>query len=312
MASKLFSGILLLTLLAAGCNVPVVQPAAVEESGGVRAWFDAPLPKTVYVPPGPCQIVAHGASPGGIQSFELSVNGQAVSVSSPDPGSALVTLTRDCGVSQPGEYQLRIRALSTAGQWSGYADTSLIIPAGDTPTAPLPASAEAPTLVAITPSLVPATGSVSIERISSGLVYVGDSTCGPLQVTVAARATAPKGIRVVVLFYRFQYDGAPSGFDSAAMNPMGADQYQATLSPTALLRGVSFEQATLQYQVVVQQQDGDTSIRTPLLADIAVQACGAPQVTTCSAYTTKRTCLAHGCKWEAPPGMVAVYSCQNP
>jgi len=63
----------------------------------------------------------------------------------------------------------------------------------------------------------------------------------------------------------------------------------------------------------VQQKDGDTSIRTPVLADISVQACGpvAP-APSCSDYTDKRSCVAHGCKWVPGTGIVATYTCQNP
>lgn len=68
------------------------------------------------------------------------------------------------------------------------------------------------------------------------------------------------------------------------------------------LRGgsVPFDQATLQYQIVIQQNNGDTSIRTPILADIAVQACGASsggQTDACNAFTDQRTCIAKNCNW---------------
>jgi hypothetical protein len=88
------------------------------------------------------------------------------------------------------------------------------------------------------------------------------------------------------------------------MNPLGGDLYQGTINPTAALGGVPFEQGTLQYQVVVQQKNGDLTIRTPVLADVAVQACGPVDrvVTACSAYTEERTCIANGCSWANIPG----------
>jgi hypothetical protein len=136
-------------------------------------------------------------------------------------------------------------------------------------------------------------------------------------VTITARATAPKGIKVVALFYRFFTGGSAGEFQSVAMNPIGGDLYQRTLNPTSMLGGVLFEQATLQYQIVIQQNDGDVSIRTPLLADIAVQACGsvnaAPTAApVCSSYTDKRSCAAHGCNWVEIPGTVPIYECRNP
>jgi hypothetical protein len=79
-------------------------------------------------------------------------------------------------------------------------------------------------------------------------------------VVITARATTPKGIQVVVLFYRYE-PGSPSGFENVAMSPIGGDLYRARLIPNSTLGGPA--DGILQYQAVVQQTDGDTSIRTP-------------------------------------------------
>lgn len=309
MKPTLISGLLLFVIAVSGCEL---SPGNASDAGSARAWFDAPLPGTVILPPNPCQIVAHGASPGGISTFELSINGGATSIPSPDSKRSLATLTRDCGLSEPGEYQLRLRVMDNGGTWSGYAETSLVIEAGSTPTpTPTPASAQPP--VIDTPTFTPApavAGAVSVESVSSDLVYAGENTCGPIQETILARATAPQGIKVVVLFYRFE-PGSPSGFQDVAMSPAGADLFQATINPTSVLGGPA--DATLQYQVVVQQQDDDTSIRTPVMSDVQVQACGsAPAPVVCSSYASKAACERHGCSWVAGPGIVPVFSCQNP
>ncbi len=272
MRKRMLTFWLLTALLLSGCNLNLASPT--EEAAVVQAWFDAPLPNSVFVLPGPCQIVAHGASPNGVAAFELTINGTAASIPSPDTQPSLVTLTRDCGLSEPGEYQLRLRAQDNAGNWSGFAETSLIIFADVTPTPEVMATETlTPTS---TPTLTPTpSGGVSIERISTNVVYVGSSRCGPTEVTILARATAPKGITVVILFYRFSTGSTPTEFESVAMNPMGGDLYQRTLDMNSLFGGsIPFDEATLQYQVVVQQSDGDTSLRTPVMADITVQACG--------------------------------------
>ncbi|HSB00648.1 MAG TPA: hypothetical protein VLE49_08360, partial [Anaerolineales bacterium] len=279
MKHKLLTGLLLLAMSISGCNLSIANGASPSNgTSAPHAWFDAPLPGTVLLPPNPCQIVAHGASPSGIALFELSINGTvATSIPSPDTKNSLVTLTRDCGLSQPGEYLLQMRVQDHAGQWSGFAETNLIIAGSATPSA-VPAATEPTATSTSVPTLTPTaalTGGVSIERISTNLVYLGRGDCGPLEVTITARATAPKEIKVVVLFYRFATGNASSEFQDVAMNPVGGDLYQRTLDPTSLLGGsVPFDQATLQYQIVVQQTDGDTTIRTPVMADIAMQACG--------------------------------------
>jgi len=303
------SRLLLAVLLLSGCAPFARGPGGVEP--GVKAWFDSPLPGSMYTPPSPvCPIVAHGASPAGIATFELSINGAATSIPSPDTKSSLATLTRNCDLTEPGLYHLLLRVQDNAGDWSGYAETSLIIAeaATGTPGTVTPTATWTPT-----PSPL---GGVSIQSISADLVYVGDASCGPLQVTIVAHATAPKGIKVVVLFFRFE-PGSPSGFQNLSMNPIGGDNYQATLNPTSLLGGfMTADEATLQYQVVVQQMDGDTTIRTPVLADIAVQPCG-DAVLNCSSYTKKAACQSHGCNWVALPDNGTVtpnpsHECQNP
>jgi hypothetical protein len=153
---------------------------------------------------------------------------------------------------------------------------------------------------------------VTIERVSTNLVYLGGSSCGTQQVTILARATAPNGIKVVVFFYRFQTGNSSSEFQSLGMKSSGDDLYEATLNPTSLLSGsIPFEQATLQYQIVIQQNNADTSLRTPVLSDITVRACGAVNV-SCSSYTDERTCTANSCSWVSIPGTVPVYECRNP
>lgn len=319
MKRRLFNFILFFGILLSACSLPVQS-----EPSAPRAWIDAPLPGTVIRPPNPCQIVAHGASLNGIAVFELSVNGAVTaSIPSPDKQGTLVRLTQNCGLSAPGRYRLQLRALDKTGNWSNVAETNLTIVADETPTAAPPTNEAAVPTLTITPTLTPVptptstpttqpTGSVSIEQISTNLVYLGGASCGPLNVTITARATAPKGIKVVVLFYRFQAGSASSEFQSVAMSPIGGELYQYNLNPTTLLSGsIPFDQAALQYQIVVQQNDDDTFLRTQIMTDIAVKACG--NITAaCSTYIDKRSCEAHGCNWASKPGIVPIYVCQNP
>jgi hypothetical protein len=289
------------------CGPAAGGPAA--GTANTRAWFDAPLPETVVYPPNPCQIVAHGASPSGIAAFELEINGTAIMLPSPDNNGSLATLTRECGLTLPGRYLLRMRAQDNGGSWSGYAETSLIIGGGATAT-PSPASPRPQVIASPTrPPIPPAVGAVSVESVETWVVYAGDASCGPNDVVITARAAAPKGIQVVVLFYRYE-PGSPSGFQNVAMSPIGGDLYRVSLVPNSTLGGPA--DGIVQYQVVVQQTDGDTSLRTPVLADIEVRSCGSPVEVSCASFPDQRACEANGCAWVAGPGIVPVYSCQNP
>ena len=331
---------ILLCLLLASCNLPG-QPAA----STAQAWLDMPLPDTVFYPPNPCKLIAHGAAPSGIVAFEISINGALASNESPaDSKATLATLNIACPTLAPGKNILEVRAQDNTGGWSDSAQTTVFLAQRDSATAPPPPRttdtpvstlSAVPTLTAtlpltstltpiptltatatqsstFTPSPAPASG-VSVERISANLIYVGGSTCGTNEVTILARAVAPNGIKVVVLFYRFATSNSSSGFESVGMKSIGGNLYEATLNPTSLLGGsIPFEQATQQYQIVIQQNDGDTSVRTPIMADIVVQACGRVTTPSCSSYTDERTCIANGCNWVNIPGTVPIFECRNP
>lgn len=320
---------LLLCLLLAACNLPGEQTVSAPQ-----AWFDMPLPDTVFYPPNPCHLIAHGASPSGIATFEISINGAVSSTESPsDSKATLATLDIACPTLILGKNIIEVRAQDNSGGWSDSAQTTVFLvdenPPADT-TPPLPTETPVPTFTAtpvltatLVPTLIPtftptftptprATGGVTVERVSTNLVYLGASSCGTNEVTILARAVAPNGIKVVVLFYRFETGNFSSGFESIGMKSIGGDLYETTLNPTSLLGGtIPFEQATLQYQIVIQQNDGDTSLRTPVLTDISVQACGSVTA-SCSSYTDERTCTANGCNWVNIPGMVPIYECRNP
>jgi len=317
--------ITLATCLAIAACSPTPQPSPAADP---QAWFDMPLPGTIFYPPNPCQVVAHGASSNGIALFELTINGTvAANIPHPDEQETLATLAYPCSLLQPGKNLLKVRAYDMAGGWSGYAETTVIL-AGDailpdepTVTVTIPprvtetALTPFPTRPTLTPTRTPTrlpSGSVTIERVSTYLVYFGAADCGPLEVTITARTTAPKGIQAALLYFRFQTDSSSTEFQNVAMSPIGGDLYQATLNPTSLLGDyVLFDRATLQYQVVIQQNGGDTSLRTTLRSDINVEAC-ARATPACSSYTDERTCIANGCNWVAIPGTVPIYECRDP
>ena len=315
--SRKISTIILCFLLAA-CN-----PSEEQTNTNVQAWFDMPLPNTVFYSSDPCQVIAHGASQGGIAAFELSINGNVVAnVPNANTNGTLGALTHGCSPLQPGENIIEVRAQDSAGAWSESTQTTVFLAEAETnvevpppptefltPTfTPVPTLTPTPTF---TPTPLPA-GGVTVESKSTDLVYIGGSSCGPNEVTIAVSAVAPNGIKVVVLFYRFQTNNSSTEFQSIGMNPISGDLYERTLNLNFLLGGnVPFDQATLQYQVIIQTNDGDTSIRTPVLSDITVKACGGT-TSACGTYTSEASCVEHGCSWVPKPGIVPIYECKNP
>lgn len=322
MPQKIFT--LITCLMLAACNLP----GAPTTTSQPQAWFDMPLPDTVVLSSSLCQIIAHGASPKGIALFELSINGALASnIPSSDSKQTLATLTTNCPALIPGKNLIEVRAQDNAGGWSDSAQTTVFLDQPDSVDV-TPAPLATVTTVSVTstftpiPTFTPAPlltdtpqpiGSVSLERISTNLVYLGGANCGPTEVTFVARAVSPNAITAVVLFYRFQTNNSSTEFQGIAMNPIGGDLYERTINPTSALGGaVPFDAATLQYQVVIQQTDGDTSIRTPVFSDITAQACGGGSTPSCSQYTDKRACISNGCNWAEIPGVVPVYECRAP
>jgi len=194
-----------LSLLSAACGPTSAGTAGT--GGGVRAWFDAPLPETVILPPNPCQIVAHGSSPNGIVTFELSVNGAvSASIPSPDTKNSLVTLTQACGLSEPGKYLLQLRARDHAGAWSNYAETSLIIPDRLATEPPLKIE-DGPTVTSVPTGNVG--GAVFTDQNGNGLQ---DPAEGPLDgVTVTLKGCGPDATQVTVADGIFQFANVPAG-----------------------------------------------------------------------------------------------------
>jgi hypothetical protein len=242
--------------------------------------------------------VAHGGSPTGISTFELTINAITTEIPNPDSTNTLATLRQPCGLTDPGEYVLKLRVQDNLGNWSGYAETSLVI------------QENAGTDASNGESGVGADGGVVVESVSADHIYAGASDCGPTEVKILARASAPQGIEVVVLFFRFE-PGSSAAYENVVMRQAGGDLYEATLNMRSILRrSVPFDVAKLNYQIVVQQKDGDTSIRTPVLTDVEVEACGNAAI-ACSSYNNQPACEAHGCQWVMLPGILPVFKCGN-
>ncbi len=299
---------------ASACNLPAQAGA-----GGPQAWIDAPLTGDTITVGTNVEVTSHSSDLSGITNVELSINKAVLNTANiPEADKTFVLIKQIWTPTEPGVYELQVRAQNTSGQWSDYA--VVLVTVGRAPVI-VPIQTLPPTLVATaapsdtaTPSPMPttaSTGSVSIERISTNLVYFGAASCGPLEVTITARATAPNGITVVVLFYRFSSNSS-SAFQNVEMNSIGGDLFQVTLNPTSLAgASISLDQASLQYQIVVQQIGGDTSLRTTVMSDITLQACGSVTA-ACSSYTDKRSCQSHGCAWVSKPGIVPIFACKNP
>jgi hypothetical protein len=286
MNHKLTSGFLILAVLLSGCSLPAVNNPASSPADTPRAWFDAPLPGSSFWPPNPCMIVAHASSPNGIALFELLVNGALVaSIPSPDTTSQLVTLSRDCGLSELGEYRLQLRARDNAGVWSGFAETSLVLAESEEPAATLPPTDPTATQQSAPPATPTSTTEPSLlfssPQLSTTQFYYQGRGCGAKQVTigVSVQSGSPAS---VFLFHRLKNkanDETGPWSQGAAMLPGGGayshtlqgDDIPGTLVPTGM---VSFPvNYTVQYQFVGLDSGGNVIGKSVIHADLTLSYC---------------------------------------
>jgi hypothetical protein len=254
---------------------------------GPQAWIDAPQHDSQHLV-APMEIVLHAADPGGVAMIELSVNGEILSRRAPeDTAAPLVTFRVLWDPSEAGLYHLSAQAQSHGGAWGALtsSDVTLIWPEVLVTSSPVVTTAPltpTPTAtLAITPtSTPPAQASIEVVRISTDVVaYEGGPGCAPMEVSILVRATDPVGVTAVVLFYRLsnKESGETTDYFSGAMVPQGGDLYSITVNPAEdIINQVGFPgsgEAWLQYQAVLQNAQGDTSTRTPLLSDITVLGC---------------------------------------
>ena len=110
--------------------------AEVQFPGGSQAWIDAPLPGS-SLPLAAVEIIAHAASPEGIASFEINLNGQPLANIEPDPGSIDQTLMYTHHTWQPaapGSYLIEVKAFDRKNQPVPPAQVMVVIGPRETTT----------------------------------------------------------------------------------------------------------------------------------------------------------------------------------
>lgn len=282
--------VLIAALALAGCGGS--EGAAVPQ-----AWIDAPLHESTH-PVAPLEIVLHGTDPGGISLIEVAVNGEVLSRRPPeDPQSPLAILRVIWDPDQAGRFVLVARAQSQAGVWSAETSSVVTLTGIDsvTPQPERPTPTHQPSVTRTQPpretpistappddASTPTAALASVERVrisTDRVSYEGGVGCAPAEVNILVRAIHPEGIRAVVLFYRLRNigSGETTEYFNRAMGPQGNDLYGLTINPAAeIIRLVGFPgsgEGVLEHQAVIQTNGGDTSVRTPLLSDIAVAGC---------------------------------------
>lgn len=123
-------------------------------------------------------------------------------------------------------------------------------------------------------------------ELTSHQLYFGGA-CGPQQIVLSAQAKDPKGIKVLVFFFRLKdpATGEETPWsEGTAMNAAGTGRYSLTMLGSSLKS--AFPQAIVEYQLVAQLGDG-TSDHSPVMTDLSLSRCGAGSGATVIPYAPR-------------------------
>jgi hypothetical protein len=266
---------LLLGVLLAGCG-----GSAATSSAGPTAWIDAPLDGS-QIPVGDITIVMHAASPDGVQSVALSVDGQLLDeLSAQNPEDHIIHLDTSWSPPGPGQYLLEAVAVDGGGHAGPPADALVSVRGTEltvTPTPAASATATATPTTAPTPTPTPTSIGVSVVQVSLSdhQIYWGGS-CQPDSVTVGLRVSAPEQVTSAVFFYRVEDARSHEMSDwsqGAAMNPQGAGEYSLVQRGTGLAQGTGYPVAIVHYQFALQTRGGGI-VRSDVFRDLSLSECG--------------------------------------
>jgi len=250
----------------------------------IEAGVDAPS-NGASLPMAAVNIAYHASSTEGIAAVELSINGEVVSsIASPGSDQQVIALQYSWQPAVSGSHTIRVRAQNNSGAWSDYAATTVNIQAP--PAAQVEEDEdegeneeqqedEEDEDEDEEPEETDEITLYDIEHNEDKFFY-GGNACGSQEVTITTKVTNPDDIFQVVIFTRFadRESNAYTKWDSGhAMSKKDDDFYSITLTSYKLANYNAYEFAVMRYQIVVQDNDGDRSVRTEVMEDILLEVC---------------------------------------
>jgi hypothetical protein len=297
MPPKRLFALALLAALLASCDGATPMPPTAPP---IFTWIDAPSPNA-SLPLAPTTISFHGATPNGVELFQIRINGQLTDTVNPmstgSGGSQYGTLffaETEWSPQNAGTYLISVQAKANGGPFGEPTEVEVTVgsveqaqiatpaalstapPLNITPMAAVASATWTPTSAPTEPPAPSDQGLPAPDFSSDGLYYRGTS-CGPNELTVRIDP-ANTQVYSVVLFYRLKQTegGDTTEWSSVAMNPVGGGAFTRTLRPEADIPGFSrFLQAALQVQLVATKQNGEEVARTSVLSEVTLKACSA-------------------------------------
>lgn len=257
--------------------------------GTVTAWIDAPLDQ-MTLPLAPYEVVYHASDPVEVRQIEFTVDGEVLAVdANPNPAEHLVTVRHTWNPPGPGNYTLRVRAMSAAGLWSDFAVANVTVAEDATPTSTPTITATATVTTTPTPSATPTETPTPTQDVltftpslSTNQFYYG--ACSPTSVTLTVGVSQPERVSSVVVFFKFEdlESGQMTGWDAGtAMNPSADRQtYSRSVAAASIAGYNTYAKARVWYQFVATDSSGQIVGRSASYTDLTLARCGIFVVST--------------------------------
>ena len=277
-----FVTVLFLTSILTGCGGVTVslggnQPTN-QQTYPLKAIIDSPASGS-NLAMGAVDITYHASAQDGVAVVELSVNGQVVSnLVTPDSKQPLVALKYTWQPTVSGTHIFRVRAQSSKGEWSPFAETMVTIQ-GETQQSQQqsqsPTNTPGPTNTP-EPTSTPEGVMISDIQKTTNKFYFNANSCGPVKMTLTIHVNQSEKVFQVVVFNRlWDREGEGSaGFDSGyAMKPLGDGDYTFTYTETNVRNPRGYELTEFHYQFVIMGKGDVRLFKSDVFKDILFDKC---------------------------------------
>lgn len=274
-----FSFLMIASLLV-GCGDVTIDIGGSSDSTAysLEAVIDSPVDGSTLAMQ-PLGINYHATAQNGVAAVELSIDGQVVNIyTPPDPKVQVTAVKYTWTPAGSGAHVIRVRGMSSSGEWSPYAQATIIIQAADQqqvqPTTQSPTT-QSPT---DTPQPTPTLEGVQLISLTkdTNIFHFGATSCGPMQVTFTIKVSNPQDIKYVYVFSRlFSNEGeGTSNWDGGhVMTDRGNGEYSFTFEKKLVYNPSDFDRATLNYQFVVKDKNNGDLLRTSVYKDVTYNSC---------------------------------------
>lgn len=274
-----FSFLLVASLLV-GCGGVTIDLGGTSASTtySLEAVIDSPLDGSTLAMQ-PSEISYHATAQDGVAAVELSVDGQVVNIYTPPDTKVPVTAVKYTWTpTVSGAHVIRVRGMSSTGEWSPYAQATINVQAADQQVAQPTAQSPAAPSATNTPQPTPTLEGVQLISLTkdNNIFHYGANSCGPMKVTFTIKLSNPQDIKYAYVFARLfsnEGEGTSSWDGGHVMTDRGNGEYSFTFEEKYVYNPSGFDRATLNYQFVIKDKSNGDLLRTSVYKDVTYNSC---------------------------------------